>query len=302
MELGKTIAALRRERGLTQEQLGKALCVSGQAVSKWAKGGAPDAEMLPAIADRLGVTIDTLFGRANEPTEDMAAALLRHIGSFPKERRMVELFRLLCATFQHPYYVDGEFLGDLMDAMFRLPVKTCYSTDIVNHTDATLWLRSCSVTDEGIQLGVPAEDCPLFLLLPEPAGGYEANFAGNGEYRSLFSALALPGALEILRALYAHKNSYRSAKVIAKAAGVPLRDAEAALGALISCHILKKTEVELEDEPVEVYMLDKQDSFVPFMLLARWLCDGEDAYFCNWVDRKEPILREDTAHECKESK
>ena len=87
--------------------------------------------------------------------------------------------------------------------------------------------------------------------------------------------------------------------MIAKAAGVPLRDAEAALGALIACHILKKTEVELEDEPVEVYMLDKQDSFVPFMLLARWLCDGEDAYFCNWVDRKDPILREDTAHENK---
>ncbi len=299
MELGNTIAKLRRERGLTQEQLGQSLCVSGQAVSKWEKGGTPDAEMLPAIADRLGVTIDTLFGRANQPTEDMAGTLLRYLGAFPKEKRMYELFRLLCATIQRPYYVDDEFLGELMDSLFHLPVKTCYSTDIVNHTDATLWLRSCTLKDEGIQLGIPAEDCPVFLLMPEPECGYEANFIDNETYRSLFSALALPGAMEILRMLYAHKNGYRSAKVIAREAGVPLEDAERALPPLITCHIIKKTEVELEDTPVQVYMLDKQDSFVPFLLLARWLCDGEEAYFCNWCDRKEPLLREGTADESK---
>ena len=299
MELGKTIAKLRRERGLTQEQLGKALCVSGQAVSKWEKGGAPDAEMLPAIADRLGVTIDTLFGRADEPTEDMAGSLLRYLGAFPKEERMFELFRLLCATIQRPYYVDGEFLGELMDALFHLPVKTCYSTDIVNHTDATLWLRSSTLLDEGIQLGIPAEDCPMFLLMPEPEGGYASNFADHADYRALFSALALPGALEILRTLYAQKNSYRSANVIARASGVPLEDAERALTALTACHIIKKTEVELEDAPVQVFMLDKQDSFVPFLLFARWLCDGEEAYFCNWYDRKKPLLREGAADESK---
>ena len=299
MELGTTIARLRRERGLTQEQLGKALCVSGQAVSKWEKGGAPDAEMLPAIADRLGVTIDTLFGRADEPKEDMAGTLLRYLGAFPKGERMFELFRLLCATIQRPYYVDGELLGELMDAMFRLPVKTCYSTDIVEHTDATLWLRSCTVTDEGIQLGIPAEDCPLFLLMPEPEGGYEANFTDNESYRSLFSALALPGTLEILRTLYARKTGFRSARVIAKAASVPLEDVDRALAALVDCHIVKKTQVELEDAPVQVYMLNKLDPFVPFLLLARWMCDGQDAYFCNWVDRDGPLLREDRKDEGK---
>ena len=39
------------------------------------------------IADRLGVTVDTLFGRANEPTENMAGTLMRYIGAFPKEAR-----------------------------------------------------------------------------------------------------------------------------------------------------------------------------------------------------------------------
>ena len=35
------------------------------------------------------------------------------------------------------------------------------------------------------------------------------------------------------------------------------------------------------------------------MLLARWLCDGEEAYFCNWYDRKKPLLREGAADESK---
>ena len=46
--LSERIAELRRERGLTQEQLGQPLGVSAQAVSKWEKGGAPDVELLPA--------------------------------------------------------------------------------------------------------------------------------------------------------------------------------------------------------------------------------------------------------------
>ena len=54
--LSEHIASLRKERGLTQEQLGQLVGVSAQAVSKWEKGGAPDVELLPTLADRLGVS------------------------------------------------------------------------------------------------------------------------------------------------------------------------------------------------------------------------------------------------------
>ena len=37
--LSDTITRLRKERGLTQEQLGQLVGVSAQAVSKWEKGG-----------------------------------------------------------------------------------------------------------------------------------------------------------------------------------------------------------------------------------------------------------------------
>ncbi len=45
-ELSERIAALRKEHGLTQEQLGNMVGVSAQAVSKWEKGGTPDVELL----------------------------------------------------------------------------------------------------------------------------------------------------------------------------------------------------------------------------------------------------------------
>lgn len=38
MELGNRIRLLRREHGLTQEQLAEAMGVSGAAVSKWENG------------------------------------------------------------------------------------------------------------------------------------------------------------------------------------------------------------------------------------------------------------------------
>ena len=51
--LSEHIASLRKERGLTQDQLGKMCGVSSQAVGKWEKGGAPDVELLPILAEQL---------------------------------------------------------------------------------------------------------------------------------------------------------------------------------------------------------------------------------------------------------
>ncbi len=62
--IGTTIAALRREKGLTQDALAAQLGVSAQAVSKWENGlSCPDILMLPEIAEFFDVSVDALFGR-----------------------------------------------------------------------------------------------------------------------------------------------------------------------------------------------------------------------------------------------
>lgn len=62
LTIGTKIRALRKARGITQEELAKAIGISFQAVSKWENNIAlPDISLVPAIAGYFGVTIDELF-------------------------------------------------------------------------------------------------------------------------------------------------------------------------------------------------------------------------------------------------
>ena len=62
MEFHKNLQALRKRRGLTQEELAQVLYVSRAAVSKWESGrGYPNIDSLKAIAAFFGVTIDGLL-------------------------------------------------------------------------------------------------------------------------------------------------------------------------------------------------------------------------------------------------
>lgn len=63
MTTGQKIAALRRERGMTQDALAEALSVTRQAVSKWeADAALPEANKLLPLARLLGCTADYLLG------------------------------------------------------------------------------------------------------------------------------------------------------------------------------------------------------------------------------------------------
>ena len=62
LKIGKFIAELRKQKGLTQTALGELLNLSNRAVSKWETGeGLPDVSVLPLLADVLGVTVDELL-------------------------------------------------------------------------------------------------------------------------------------------------------------------------------------------------------------------------------------------------
>lgn len=85
MKIGSNIAALRKEKGITQEELANALGVSAQAVSKWENNSScPDVSLLTDIADYFGVTVDALLRsgaeeitRADPPSTDNNVAAVR---------------------------------------------------------------------------------------------------------------------------------------------------------------------------------------------------------------------------------
>lgn len=64
---GQRFARLRKEKGLTQEDIAFKVNISAQAVSKWENDiSLPDISILSELADLLDVTIDELLGRVNK--------------------------------------------------------------------------------------------------------------------------------------------------------------------------------------------------------------------------------------------
>lgn len=65
-----SIRSCRKRAGLTQQEMAKALSVSGAAVGQWETGETmPKAKLLPAIAKLLGCTIDELFAQEEAVAE-----------------------------------------------------------------------------------------------------------------------------------------------------------------------------------------------------------------------------------------
>lgn len=87
-QIGEIIRTLRKNKGITQEQLAEILEVSTPAVSKWEGGQTnPDISTLPIIARYFNVTIDFLLDFSNEiNSEDIKAICDNVIQKFSNEK------------------------------------------------------------------------------------------------------------------------------------------------------------------------------------------------------------------------
>ena len=65
---GQRFARIRKQRGLTQEELGEKFGLSGQAVSKWENDASmPDVSLLVDLSETLNVSLDELLGKEQLP-------------------------------------------------------------------------------------------------------------------------------------------------------------------------------------------------------------------------------------------
>ena len=68
---GQRLSRIRKEKGLTQEDIAKRIVISPQAVSKWENDvSSPDILVLSSLADILGVSVDELLGRENGTSQE----------------------------------------------------------------------------------------------------------------------------------------------------------------------------------------------------------------------------------------
>ena len=80
VKTGRLIVQIRKEKEMTQKDLGERLHVSVQAVSKWERGlNSPDIALLEPLAEALEITVSELLAgrRGEEPREELVRDFLR---------------------------------------------------------------------------------------------------------------------------------------------------------------------------------------------------------------------------------
>ena len=98
--VGTLISKLRKEKGMTQQELADKLQITDKAVSKWERGLAcPDISVLPQVAEILGVNVDDLL---STPKTDRW-----HSFKELNKDDVKEMFFLLCRCVSLAFAVGG---------------------------------------------------------------------------------------------------------------------------------------------------------------------------------------------------
>lgn len=281
--IGEQIAKFRKARELTQEELGRAVGVSTQAVSRWERGGAPDVSLLPAIADTLGVTTDALFGREGGAPESFQEDFVRWLASLDPSALFRELQRLMWLVCRKTTRLH-----------LKLPIQEDYPDSCLytpdDHTEP-IFIGTQLARETGFLLGVVGQDMSFTGIFPEPEAGYLAYLAPCDEYRRLFSALAAPHALEILLDMAAEKQRFTLPVTVAKRLGIPQEEAAAAMTAMEKANLLDSQELELPEGVVSTYELSCTRNIIAFLYYARLMGARGQAFWYQLYDRKTPWLR-----------
>ncbi|MBD5160570.1 MAG: helix-turn-helix transcriptional regulator [Oscillibacter sp.] len=291
--MGEQITRYRKERNLTQEELGRAVGVSTQAVSRWENGGAPDVALLPAIADKLGVTVDALFGREGGERVDIHDVVARWVASVPQKDRFDQLCR-----------INWTVAKGMLAGKGGVP-KIGYMENAVMQGEGSSESRlaTCQIWLEGgFMLDIHAEDMSFASVWPEPEAGYDAYFAPREDYRRLFAVLARPGCLELLEYLSSQSDRLYVPGTIARVLDMPVQEAEELMKELTRLSVLHERELQLEDGLTSAYVMLPGVTLVALLCMARCMMQYGQNLVNVGGDGLPPLLRGEEWKGKKENK
>ena len=180
MEFGERLQQLRKQKGLTQEELAQALYVSRTAVSKWESGrGYPKIDSLRAIAQYFSVTIDALLCGSE------ALSVAEEETRQREERLCDRVFGLLDCSVASLFFLplfaqraDGIIREVSLAALSDVApyMKAAYSAFVLASAAlgvATLALQGCSTESwmkgkRAASLALNAAGVLLFIVSPQP--------------------------------------------------------------------------------------------------------------------------------------
>lgn len=281
--IGAVISELRKTKGITQDELAKYVGVSAQAVSKWENGGVPDTELLPKIADFFEITVDKLFGRG-DANINITSAIFEHIRKTKpdSEERFKTIFEL-CWDIERSIFnfggnVDAEIIngGKIKDyELMNKPDDQQYSSILSDH----------GFTRMGI-----ANRLQYFLFVPEIKDKNKGLF-DNINYIEFFKDLSDKDIFNAFLLLFKRDSKKAfTENLFIKELNVDLEKTKEIVNVLTKYHLIKRTQIELDDEIKDVYTFFPTPSFVSLLIFAKEIIEPPHNFSFFSEGRSKPYL------------
>ena len=278
-----SLKRIRKEKGITQEQLADKVGVSPQAVSKWELSSYPDPQLLPAIADYLGVTIDELFGRAPEKEMSVHVRAMNELYDLPQteespKKRLEYVYELVRASVMG--CCGFNVFGDIPD-----------NVRASEYSNYSLYLR-----DAGFIFGRLNAYLPFMLVMPEPEKGYDDVLAYDKRAVELFAFLGMPNALRVMYFLAGRSTTiFFKLETLVKELGISRDNAKEIIDNLLKFNFIWEATLDdgtKESEKIYQYLADY--TLIPFLTFARTLLNRPNSFNYNTMWREKPFFKNDT--------
>ena len=261
--MGEIISKLRKDAGLTQEQLANMVGVSAQTVSKWETGTTmPDIMLLPIIADIFGVDVDYLFGIKRKTSN-------KKIYNYNAHEELYNSFFEVMQNLWGGAETDLETVGNASESIEYLKKHPDTQTLVLSNIEGNGVFADCNIA-----LTFNKSKDEIQSLYDDDSAWTVLKRFADGETRSVFK--------------YLLADCYKcfTAPCISAKTGIELPLVERALNNLLHLKLISRTDVATEDGTIYVYRGGQTHKLVlvySLLAIAYRLGNYEESYrgFCS---------------------
>lgn len=278
--LGMRIHSLRKEKGVTQEELGRAVGVTAQAVSNWECGGTPDAEILPQIAEYFDVSIDNLYGRTDEIKKDIRLQIMWDLYCTKKEERFEKAYQYCWSIQQGLFDINPDLIMGTLKDKVTIPDSA--------KTSSLLYF------DEGVSIIRMNEKIRNFFMMPTPQDGMRSCLLEPEAYERFFSILGKQNRMKTLIFLYKRKALALSATRLAKYLNLGEEEVVEIMQELLELKLIQTFGTDTDDGEEILYRVQEYFGeslpLIPFLVTTTDLIEKPTAVFGNASNTREALL------------
>lgn len=283
LRIGENIARYRKSKGWTQEQLGKMVGVSGQAVSKWENGGIPDTVLIPKLATVLDVTTDAIFGihkKISDYTEDeILDQLFRFTlhNNFYK-RNHFDYFNFL---FETVWTLQGAYFGnEIRPSLSEMNEKAAGNTQITSQI----------INNSGTTYLTLADDFPLFCAVKDTATISEKLLTEKC-FNEFFSLLASQdGFNAVIFTQSTTETSQYTAESMAEQFGITIERFFEIEPLLVKYGLLAEDSLTLDNKTIKIYHKWSNPEIRPILMLIYQFINARQCYYNFTSNRTKPYF------------